>query len=368
MRSPEADDQIDALVASFLITSDEAEANSLLEQLICRHSMPMIRNIVGSAVRFYLTPFEGGSDLRDLDDISGDVVLKLLKSLRRLKTSLSAETSSSFQRGGFRSYVAVTTYNTCYDYLRNKYPQRHKLKKRLKYTLSHQPGLALWENDEICLCGLAHWDGLAKSHDSKERLRELHSNLQSFRQSLSLKLDGRSEDLAQTLHAIFSLVGSPVELDPLVSIVAELLEVRSHMLVAGRDYEHGSDLQRQIPDLQEKVGARLEQQAYLEQLWEEITLLPLGQRTALLLSLKDSQGNEIVSLLDHLRIATLSQIADALAISAERFAELWKSSPIDDNAIAKHLGVTRQQVINLRLSARRRLARHIEARARQTHR
>ena len=284
--------------------------------------MPMIRDIIRSAVRFYLTPFDGGSDLRDLDDISSDVVLKLLKSLRRLKASPSAETSSTFQRGGFRSYVAVTTYNTCYDYLRNKYPQRHKLKKRLRYTLSHQPDLALWENDEKCLCGLAQWDGRDQAHISTERLRELQSNLQSFKQSLSLKLDGRSDDLAQTLHAIFNQVGSPLELESLVSIVAELLEVRSQILIAGAEYEHSSDLQRQIRNLHDRFGVRLEQQAYLDQLWEEITLLPLGQRTALLLSLKDSQGNEFVTMLDHLRIATLSQIADVLAVSAERFADL----------------------------------------------
>jgi hypothetical protein len=364
MRSQEAEDQIDALVTSFLMASGEAESNQLLEQLICRHSIPIIRSIIKSAVRFYITPFDGGSDSRDLNDISGDVVLKLLRTLRRLKANLSAETADSFQQGGFRSYVAVTTYNTCYDYLRNKYPQRQKLKKRLRYTLSHRAGFAIWEDEELSLCGLTHWAGQTRSEISTERLRELQSELQAFKQSLPSPQDGGSDDLAQTLHTIFSVVGSPVELDQLVSIVAELLEVRSHMLVAEGEYT--SDLQQQFSNLQDKFSVRQEQHAYLERLWKEITLLPLGQRTALLLSLKDSQGNEIVTLLDHLRIATLSQIADALAVSAERFAELWKGPPMDDTAIAKHLGITRQQVINLRLSARRRLARRMDEKTRKT--
>src|SRR5215510_14317260 len=113
MRSQEAEDQIDALVKSFLITSDETEANYILEQLMCRHSIPLIRSIIKSAVRFYLTPFDGSSDSRDLNDISGEVVLKLLKSLRRLKANPSTGISSSFQGEGFHNYVAVTTYNTC---------------------------------------------------------------------------------------------------------------------------------------------------------------------------------------------------------------------------------------------------------------
>ena len=364
MRSQESEDQIDELVTSFLRASDETEANHALEQLICRHSLPIIRSIIKSAIRFYLTPFNDTSDSRDLNDISSEVVLKLLKSLRRLKTNPGTEIAGSFQSGGFHNYIAVTTYNTCYDYLRTKYPQRQSLKRRIRYTLTHRPDLALWETEKIGLCGLAHWAGQARSRISTERLQELHSDLQTCKQSLPAPQNARSDDLAHTVRTILSFVGSPVQLDELVNIVAELLEVRSNGLVAEEEYS--SALQRQIPQFQDRFGVRLEQRAYLERLWEEITLLPLGQRTALLLSLKDSQGNEIVTLLDQLRIATLSQIADVLAMSSERFAELWRSSPIADAAIAKHLGIKRQQVVNLRLSARRRLARRMEAKVRQT--
>ena len=60
-------------------------------------------------------------------------------------------------------------------------------------------------------------------------------------------------------------------------------------------------------------------------------------------------------------IATIHQIAEALDIPAEQFAVLWNRLPLDDATIADHLGVTRQQVINLRKSARERLARRLKS-------
>ena len=60
-------------------------------------------------------------------------------------------------------------------------------------------------------------------------------------------------------------------------------------------------------------------------------------------------------------IASIRQIAEAVAIPAEEFARLWNDLPLDDAALALRLGVTRQQVINLRKSARARLARRMTA-------
>jgi hypothetical protein len=44
----------------------------------------------------------------------------------------------------------------------------------------------------------------------------------------------------------------------------------------------------------------------------------------------------------------------------EELTEIWNALPLDDVAIAAHLGVTRQQVINLRKSARERLVRRMK--------
>jgi hypothetical protein len=241
--------------------------------------------------------------------------------------------------------------------LRDRYPQRHSLKKKLKYTLTHQQGLALWEKGDQTLCGFAEWAGQARSPLSSQRLHELRSDIQSLRPSLQRHQS--ADSVTHTLRAVFSWLSSPVELDDLVDIVAALQEGTGRMMLVEQEYYESAG-QHDILDPQAKLGTRLEQRLYLEKLWQEIITLPLGQRTALLLGLKDSQGDELISLLEYLRIATLSQIAEALAISGEQFSEMWRE-PIDDTAIARHLGITRQQVINLRLAARRRLARRMEA-------
>ena len=56
-------------------------------------------------------------------------------------------------------------------------------------------------------------------------------------------------------------------------------------------------------------------------------------------------------------VASVRDMAAALEVSPEEFASLWNDLPLEDAKVAERLGLTRQQVINLRKSARERLAR-----------
>ncbi|MFI5179332.1 MAG: hypothetical protein ACHQO8_12240, partial [Vicinamibacterales bacterium] len=58
-------------------------------------------------------------------------------------------------------------------------------------------------------------------------------------------------------------------------------------------------------------------------------------------------------------IATIRQIAEVLDIPALDLAALWSELPLDDTRIGARLKLTRQQVINLRKSARERLSRRM---------
>jgi hypothetical protein len=80
-----------------------------------------------------------------------------------------------------------------------------------------------------------------------------------------------------------------------------------------------------------------------------------------LLNLRDAQGRDVIALLPMTGIASIRQIAEALAMPAHEFAKLWNDLPLEDMTIAQQLGITRQQVINLRKSARERLARRMSA-------
>ncbi|HEV7509848.1 MAG TPA: sigma-70 family RNA polymerase sigma factor [Thermoanaerobaculia bacterium] len=108
------------------------------------------------------------------------------------------------------------------------------------------------------------------------------------------------------------------------------------------------------------ILAELRQRDQLQALWTEIRRLPPRQCTALMLNLRDEDGCGAVALFPLTGTATMREIAEVLGMPAEQFAELWNHLPMDDASIAELLGVTRQQVINLRKSARARLARRLK--------
>jgi hypothetical protein len=115
----------------------------------------------------------------------------------------------------------------------------------------------------------------------------------------------------------------------------------------------------QIADPRGSVVSELEHREYLGRLWEEVCQLPVRQRVALLLNLCDEQGRGVVVLLPRTGTASIREIAAALEIPPLEFAAMWAGLPLDDAHIAERLGLSRQQVINLRKSARDRLCRRL---------
>ena len=106
-------------------------------------------------------------------------------------------------------------------------------------------------------------------------------------------------------------------------------------------------------------GEESDQRAWLTRLWSEICELPVAQRQALLLNLRDENGDSALELAPMAGIASIREIAGILQMEDSELAALWNRLPIDDLAIAERLSVTRQQVINLRKAARARLSRRM---------
>ena len=121
----------------------------------------------------------------------------------------------------------------------------------------------------------------------------------------------------------------------------------------------GDDGVLEIADPTESIAQTLANQGYLTRLWREVHELPVNQRTAVLLNLRDEDGGSALPLLPLTGIATIRQIAEVLDIPALDLAALWPDLPLDDARIAARLDLTRQQVINLRKSARARLSRRM---------
>jgi RNA polymerase sigma factor (sigma-70 family) len=141
------------------------------------------------------------------------------------------------------------------------------------------------------------------------------------------------------------------------NVLSRHLRKRGAQQPRGRDGRQDPFLQ--VADPAPDPASAFERRTDLFRLWEEIRQLPPRQAAALLLNLRDEQRRNAVALLPLTGVATMRDIARAIAMPVERFAEIWSRLPLDDAAIAQILDVTRQQVINLRKSARERLARRM---------
>ncbi|HEV7858146.1 MAG TPA: hypothetical protein VGO91_05910 [Pyrinomonadaceae bacterium] len=347
--------QNDALLLPFMLAADEVSTEALLTQLLNEQAEPIIRGIIRQKLQVQSSVGAGRRSRSEAEDIHGEVLVQLLGKLQQLKADPLAHAIVDF-----RSYVAVTTYHVCYAHLRRLYPQRRRLKNRLRYLLSNAPDLAIWESvGDEWLCGLAGWQQSSQTPARAEQLQHLrdHQSLQAS----DAQSSGNPEqaDLQPLLKALFKDVGGPVELDALVNTVAELQGIKDQPAPDTRDEEESAEAPERLADNRTNIATELEQRHYLQRLWAEILELPTRQRSALLLNLK-IEGESVIPLLPLIGIASIRQIAEAVSIPAEQFAQLWNELPLEDTVIAQHLNATRQQVINLRKSARERLWRHMK--------
>ncbi|MCS6861931.1 MAG: hypothetical protein NZT92_16620 [Abditibacteriales bacterium] len=357
--------QSDSLLHPFLLATDQAESDRHLERLIRESAEPVIRGILRRRIYLY-EDRPGGArqsqDEQDAEDVRGEVIVQLLTRLRELKNHPAGEGISNF-----RAYVAVTTYRACDQRLRQRYPQRWRLKSRLRYLLTHQRGLALWQSDAgEWVGGFTAWQAEKKAPLQSGRLQQLRDQPHALAQKILGDGDARRMNPADVVAAILNWVGHPVALDDLVNIVADWQGVRDAERTSAfhPDGDDDSDQQEaleQIPDLRANVNVAMDQRTHLQWLWTEIRQLPPRQCAALLLNLRDAQGRGVIALFPLTGVATMRQIAQALQMPPEKFAQLWNDLPLDDETIAQHLGVTRQQVINLRKVARERLGRRLRA-------
>lgn len=357
MEGLETKERTDELLHPFLQAGNNSESENLLASIISEHAHPIIGNIIKAKLRVSLNQQDGSYLNQDALEIGSEVKGMLLAELQSLKNLPRQKTINNF-----RNYVAVVTYNACYDYLRRKYPRRHSLKNRLRYLLTHRLDFALWEStDGEWLCGEAAWRGRKSGADAERRLRELAEDASVFTRSKLSGVNPVNLELAELLAAVFAELKGPVELDGLATFVAYLQGIDEERAEqsARDDDEEDEDLAARLPDSRPGVATQVDRKIYLEKLWLEILELPPRQRAAVLLNLKDAQGGSMVEMFPITGIASIRQIAEALEIPAHEFAKLWNDLPLDDNKIADRLGINRQQVINLRKSARDRLARRL---------
>ena len=305
---------------------DDRSQEAAIEVLLVEDVRPVIASILQ---RFRRT--EPSLRDEDLEEISSLAAERLIRRVRA---------AALFEEHAIQvlaNYLATLTYNALYDFRRHRYPERHRLKRNLRYLLTRDPAFALWETPECMVAGLSGWKGQPP---------QTAASLTRFTATPAMR---EKVHPAEAVQAILKHIGHPLAFESLVDLVAELWDVRDVVV------ESGEELRDEHPD----PLSSLEQREYLASLWSEIRELPGNQRTALLLNLRDSEGSNALTLFLLLNIAGAAEVARIAGLSEEELNEIWERLPLDDRAIADRLNVTRQQVINFRKSARERLARRM---------
>jgi hypothetical protein len=347
MASQQSSPGADVLLEQWFREIDAARARMIMEDLIGSHAEPLIRRIV----TFKLASAAGSRDRAgrgaDIEDVCGTALYNLLARLQRIKSEESEPAVRNFS-----GYAAVTAYNACNEFFRNKRPAWVSLSAKVRYLMTHAPQFALWQiADGQDVCGFVGDRGRA-AHSDPARLSEAS---RKHRQ----RQDPARLSLAELVDTILEAAAAPLLLEQLVDAVAEWSGIKEAR-IQSLDADSGEAVSRWEPVDQRPVAeSRLSERQYIERLWKEICELPLEHRKALLFNLQDGAGGDI-QLFEFLGVATIAQIAAAVEMEPLIFAELWRRLPIDDVSIGQELGLSRQDVANRRSAARKRLARKMK--------
>ncbi len=320
-RSPEG--ACEAHLAIFLATKTDRDADAALEVILA--------GAAGDALRRTLNwrwPEKA-------DELYGAAAVRLTERLRAAR-----EVPGSDPIRNLEGYAVAVAENTVEDALRARNPERARLKSRLRYLFETATHLSLWESGGQLVVGERIRTGVAP----KKLPEGFHAP--------------QSSPLAEVAAQALSAAGGPVALSALTDALARAWGLSEQPLsetdvLSG---EPGTIFDR-FQSAESEPGEQLQQGEDLGRLWAEIRQLPERQRTALLLNLRDDGGRGVIELL--LTRIPRAEIEAAAGLWSGEEKALWDLLPLDDNAIATRLGVTRQQVINLRKVARQRLVRYL---------
>lgn len=306
-------------------SAEEARRRRILDEILATHVKPVVERILGRHVQA-----DRAIRAEDAEDIMAAVQLRLVRRLQ----DVPHDAEAAVER--LSDFTATLTYNAISDFLRKRYPERTRLKNRIRHAIARDARMAMWPSAGGIACGLASMRDIPVGGPFAIDI-ETPSPAMLDRQQLP-----------EAVHALITEAGRPVLVDDVVRALVTLWHVS--------DAPPPSAAEANVAATQH---AQLQNRNFLERLWEEILELKPMHRAALLLNLREEESGNAIALLVMLGIATVDDVAEALEMTTEQLAELWNNLPLDDRAIASMLGIDRQQVINLRRTARERLSRRL---------
>jgi RNA polymerase sigma factor (sigma-70 family) len=338
---------VDSVLTAFLRSTDETERKQLLSELILVQATPLIRRTIRRRLGFYISQSGTNAGSPEAEDLFHEIIAKLISRLNDLAAQPDKNPIKNF-----RQFVISAANNACNDFLRDKSPERARLKTNLREVLGRHDDLRIWKGRRDQICGFAEWEGRRVTDEAAVRLK---NSLEEVEKILAAKFTRESPQdvlLSKLVMTIFEWFDSPIELEYLVEVVAELQGIKDRPFESIDQWLENSGRNLKAAD---RFDLRLENQESLKKLWDEIKKLPSNERDALCLWFSNENGDDLWSLLIDAGVITPSELCSALGISREELTKLWAQIPMDSKTLAKHLGATISQVNKWRHNAYKRL-------------
>ena len=302
-------------------TADAGESAALLDSLILDIAAPLVRKTVrrrfGSARN--TTP-------EDLEDVCADSLSAIIVRLRRYREGAPEILD-------FESYAAAIASNTADRFFATRAPQRARLRNRIRYVLTTDARLFIREGEGgVWLCGF--------------RGKRTAGAPPGMKYSATR--------LPEVICEILFAAAGPLDLTELTTLAAHAMGITDRT-------ESIDDLAEVLPDPVPPFAHSAELKDWLRHLWVEVCQLPLLHRIVLLLNLGSAGSGSSMCALADLGVTTFRRLAENLEMTEAELAGIWHRAPLDDREIAGRLHLERQQVVNLRASARQQLTRRMTA-------
>jgi DNA-directed RNA polymerase specialized sigma24 family protein len=292
----------EGLLAAYLNVADEKQSQELAAKLIAEYASTTIRSSIRLTLGFGGSRSTASYAAQEAEDLYSEAVYEILRWLTDLKSSHEAPVVRSFP-----GLAATISYRACARYLRRADPNRASLVKKIRYHLTSNSDFDLWlDASKQWICGFAkwrsgggpywNWGGRRQTADAAISEAESSSVFDLFRRSLSPVAEARIEGIPELLVAVFGWACAPMRLDDLINIGLGFNRMKELVAPTGtfggiqRTPEHAADPGAELADRQER-------RERLRQTWAEIKKLPSNQRYALLLNLRDPEGEGAIACL-----------------------------------------------------------------------
>ena len=340
---------MDQLLLPYLHASEESERQQHLDELLMVHAAPVVRQALRRRLGFYVDQRGANPHNQDAEDLYQEIMAKIVQALHDLRNP-----SATTEIQSLKQYVARIASNACIDVLRTKSPSRARLKNNLRFLLTHHPDFAVWKMEGETLSGFAVWRDTSKS--SQKELFDIENRLPNFRSTRLRDENIKKVPLTKVVAELFEWIGSPIELDVLVNVVATLLDVKDHP-VESLDDDTAAFIQTRIADSTLHSTSRLEEQALLRNLWHALRELSTQQRDVFCFGFEDQAGRDLFTVLLEAEVVTFQSLANELGRSTKEIVGLWSKMPMADETIADEMKTSRAQIHKWRFRALERLRR-----------